>query len=159
MLQQTDHRNGGDREISLWRVDRVCTWLIVWVNQNFLVAGMELRDPRRELSSSKQAAFATGTTRNLLIWWRSCLIFWLYCLYCLILYQRQSSVCLIVQFLSWTFKAVSSIQNCISGLCNLHALLELSFAAAGSIELSTETCGLDDVFPPNDIGSRPEALC
>ena len=24
---------------------------------------------------------------------------------------------------------------------------------------STETCGLDDVFPPDDLGSRPEALC
>ena len=24
---------------------------------------------------------------------------------------------------------------------------------------SAETCGLDDVFPPDDIGSRPEALC
>ena len=22
-----------------------------------------------------------------------------------------------------------------------------------------ETCGLDDVFPPDDLGSRPEALC
>ena len=24
---------------------------------------------------------------------------------------------------------------------------------------SSETCGLDDVFPPDDLGSRPEALC
>ena len=24
---------------------------------------------------------------------------------------------------------------------------------------SAETCGLEDVFPPDDIGSRPEALC
>ena len=24
---------------------------------------------------------------------------------------------------------------------------------------SAETCGLDDVFPPDDLGSRPEALC
>ena len=24
---------------------------------------------------------------------------------------------------------------------------------------STETCGLDDVFPPDDLGSCPEALC
>ena len=24
---------------------------------------------------------------------------------------------------------------------------------------STENCGLDDVFPPDDLGSRPEALC
>ena len=24
---------------------------------------------------------------------------------------------------------------------------------------SVETCGLDDVFPPDDFGSRPEALC
>ena len=25
--------------------------------------------------------------------------------------------------------------------------------------ISAETCGLDDVFPPDDLGSRPEALC
>ena len=24
---------------------------------------------------------------------------------------------------------------------------------------SAETCGLDDMFPPDDLGSRPEALC
>ena len=24
---------------------------------------------------------------------------------------------------------------------------------------SAETCGLDDVFPPDDLGSRPETLC
>ena len=24
---------------------------------------------------------------------------------------------------------------------------------------SAQTCGLDDVFPPDDLGSRPEALC
>ena len=24
---------------------------------------------------------------------------------------------------------------------------------------SAETCGLDDVFPPDDLGSRPEVLC
>ena len=24
---------------------------------------------------------------------------------------------------------------------------------------SAETCGLDDVFPPDDLGSRPEAMC
>ena len=24
---------------------------------------------------------------------------------------------------------------------------------------SAETCGLDDIFPPDDLGSRPEALC
>ena len=24
---------------------------------------------------------------------------------------------------------------------------------------SAETCGLDDVFPPDDLGSHPEALC
>ena len=25
--------------------------------------------------------------------------------------------------------------------------------------ISAETCGLDDVFPPDDLGSRPKALC
>ena len=24
---------------------------------------------------------------------------------------------------------------------------------------SAETCGLDDVFPPDDLGSRPKTLC
>ena len=25
--------------------------------------------------------------------------------------------------------------------------------------IPAETCGLDDVFPPDDLGSRPETLC
>ena len=35
----------------------------------------------------------------------------------------------------------------------------LSFPLTIGRGTSTETCGLDDVFPPDDLGSRPEALC
>ena len=52
-------------------------------------------------------------------------------------------VCLFAQFLSRTFKAVSSIQNYISGIRTLHALLELPFAAASSIDLKLTLKGLN----------------
>ena len=35
----------------------------------------------------------------------------------------------------------------------------LSFPMTTGRGTSAETCGLDDVFPPDDLGSRPEALC
>ena len=36
-------------------------------------------------------------------------------------------------------------------------ILSIPFTTGRGI--SAETCGLDDVFPPDDLGSRPEALC
>ena len=134
MLQRIDCQNGGDWEIRLWRAVWICTWLVKWVNQNFLVAGKELRDLRRELASSKQAAFVVGMSRTC---WFSGRVFLLFCLYFKFEPSPASdeSVCLFAQFLSQTFEAVSSIQNHISGLRTLHALLELPFTAAGSIDL------------------------
>ena len=35
----------------------------------------------------------------------------------------------------------------------------LSIPLTTSPGTSAETCGLDDVFPPDDLGSRPEAHC
>ena len=73
--------------------------------------------------------------------WKS---FFLFCVY----FQFQpvpatiECVCLFAQFLSRTFKAVTSIQNYISGVRTLHALLEAPFHSADNIELKLTLRGL-----------------
>ena len=111
-----------------------------------MVAGKELTNLRHDLARSNPAAFATGTSRNLLIQWRS---FVLFCLYFKFepLPASVQCICLFVQFLSCTFKAVSSTQNYINGLHTLHALLELPFAAAGSLDLKLTLRGLKRAKP------------
>ena len=56
-------------------------------------------------------------------------------------------VCLFAQFLSRSFKAISSVQNYISGVRTLHALLEVPFSAASSIELKLTLRGLKRMKP------------
>ena len=42
-------------------------------------------------------------------------------------------------------------------LFQLRNILSIPFTTGRGT--SAETCGLGDVFPPDDLGSRPEALC
>lgn len=109
-----------------------------------LFTGRELKTLQREMAQSKRAAFANGTTKNFLLQWKS---FFIFCLYFSMnpLPASVECMCLYAQFLSRSFKAVSSIQNYISGVRTLHALLELPFAAAGSIELKLTLRGLKRV--------------
>ena len=48
----------------------------------------------------------------------------------------------------------ASINCCKKSYCNDHTITETTGRGT-----SAETCGLDDVFPPDELGSRPEALC
>ena len=54
-------------------------------------------------------------------------------------------------------------QHMIAGLeqegGSLIAPMALSIPLTTGRWTSAETCGLDDVFPPDDLGTRPEALC
>ena len=43
----------------------------------------------------------------------------------------------------------------IAPMALAHTLIPLTTGRGTSAEF----CGLDDVFPPDDLGSRPEALC
>lgn len=51
-------------------------------------------------------------------------------------------LCLFAQFLSKTFKAVTSVRNYISGIHTLHSLLDLTCPAFGSLELKLTLRGL-----------------
>ena len=51
-------------------------------------------------------------------------------------------VCLFAQFLTSSFKAVTSIQNYISGVGTLHALLDMHFPGTDNIELKLTLKGL-----------------
>ena len=99
------------------------------------------RSVKQTMKRTKKEAFATGTSQNLVVQWKS---FFLFCVY----FQFQpvpatiECVCLFAQFFSRTFKAVTSIQNYISGVRTLHALLEAPFHSADNIELKLTLRGL-----------------
>ena len=53
----------------------------------------------------------------------------------------------------WLISAHNVTRHYLSQICHpLHPIDNRSRTGA-------ETCGLDDVLPPGDLGSRPEALC
>ena len=54
--------------------------------------------------------------------------------------------------LRFHISCVPATKNCAIYMC-------VSIPLTTGRGTSAETCGLDDVFPPDDIGSRPEALC
>ena len=57
------------------------------------------------------------------------------------------SICRFAQFLSCSFKAVTSIQNYISRVRTLHALLEVPFPGTDNIELKLTLRGLQRLKP------------
>ena len=88
--------------------------------------------------------------------------------------SRKFSMCQYMNMPHWSHgkrKYWHSFNNLPIGrlfgsLVNREGKARLSFKTISSITTvttgrgtSAETCGLDDVFPPDDLGSRPEALC
>lgn len=110
------------------------TWLIVF-------SGSELSKLRKQLRGSKRAAFADGTTKNLLWQWK---LFFMFCLYFVFrpLPASVECLCLYAQFLSRTFKSVDSIRNYISGVRTLHSLVEVAYVANDSVDLKLTLRGL-----------------
>ena len=49
-------------------------------------------------------------------------------------------------------------KNQLINLLFLHQFAEDMKPSECRSDTSAETCGLDDEFPPDDLGSRPEAL-
>lgn len=76
----------------------------------------------RDLKGSNQSAFAEGTRKNLRVQWESFLMF---CLYFGLKFLPANTMTLqlFVQFLSRSFKSVSSIRNYLSGIRTVHLLL------------------------------------
>ena len=88
--------------------------------------GPILDQVQKDVLFSQRAAYAGGTLRNLELQWRT---FILFCLFfkLRILPASLQTVCAYAQFLSRTFKAVSSIRNYLNGVKVLHVLSGFEF--------------------------------
>ena len=106
----------------------------------------ELRKLREELKRTKKEAFTRGTTQNLVVQWKSFLLFCVYFQFNPVPASIEC-VCPFAQFLSRSFKAVTSIQNYISGVRTLHALLDVPFPGTDNIELKLTLKGLKRLKP------------
>ena len=133
---------------------------VAWMELVLFLAE-ELRELREELKKTKKEAFRRGTTQNLVAQWRS---FILFCVY--LQFQPVPAtiecICLFAQFLSCSFKAVTSIQNYISGVRTLHALLEVPFPGTDNIELKLTLRGLKRLKPHavrQAVPLSPHILC
>ena len=87
---------------------------------------VELLRLQADTSRSRKAAFSTGTSKNLAVQFKTFLIF---CLYFKLspLPASMNTVSLYAQFLSRSFKAVSSIKNYVNGVRILHLSLDVCF--------------------------------
>ena len=123
-------------------------WKLIW-----FLAG-ELQKLQEKLKRIKKEAFARGTTKNLEAQWRT---FLLLCVY----FQFNpvpamiECVCLFAQFLSRSSKAVPSIQNYISGVRMLHALLDVPLPGTDNIELKLPLKGLKQLKPHANRQAAP----
>ena len=90
---------------------------------------MELASLRREMRQSRKAAFADGTSRNLITQWKA---YFMFCIYFNfpILPSSTNVMCLYVQFLARSMTAFNSIQNYVSGVRSLHLRLGLPFPSS-----------------------------
>ena len=101
---------------------------------------MELASLRREVHQSRKAAFADGTSCNLITQWKA---YFMFCIYLNFPISPSSTnvMCLYVQFLTLSMTAFNSIQNHVSGVRSLHLRLELPFPSS-----PTEHFWLDSVL-------------
>jgi len=106
----------------------------------------QIRDLRKMLRRSKKAAFAQGTRSNLMVQWRSFLSF---CFFFQLpwLPTNAETLALYAQFLSFTFKATSSVSNYICGAKMLHTLTDTPAPAFQALELKLALRGLARLNP------------
>ena len=81
-----------------------------------------MKSLKSDLRSSNLSAYAQGSRKNLRIQWESFLMFCIYFNLCF-LPASTHTVQLYAQFLSRSFKSVSSVRNYLSGVRTIHRLL------------------------------------
>ncbi len=96
---------------------------------------------RFELVSVRRAAFAVGTWRNLHTQWFAFLLF---CIHYSLpwLPASRDTLCLFAQFLSRSFRSVSSIRNYVSAIRTLHSLTGYPCPDLSSLECRLTFRGL-----------------
>ncbi len=110
------------------------------------VVGPQLDRLHKDLKKSQRAAYAVGTRSNLLVQWKSFLLF---CSYFQLFFCPAShdTICLFAQFLSRSFKSVQSIKNYINGVKLLHMFLDAPLDTWDSFQLKLALKGLARLKP------------
>ena len=91
---------------------------------------------------SRSSAFASGTTKNLHLQWRTFIAF---CLFFQLgdIPASLNTICVYAQFLSRSFSSVDSVRNYLHGVKVLHVLLGYEFKHLESIDCRLLLRGLD----------------
>ena len=101
---------------------------------------------KEDLKVSNYSAYAEGSRRNLRVQWETFLLFCLHSqLVCLPV--STETLQMYAQFLSRSFKSVSSIKNYISGIRTVHQLLGISWDCVNSFLLNLTLRGIARLKP------------
>ena len=115
---------------------------------------------QKQVKTSMKAAFAEGTHKNLRVQWKA---YFLFCnFYGLVPIPATTEVlCLYGQFLGRSFKCAESIRNYISGVKNLHLMLDVKFPAENLFQLDLVFKGLTRLknhMPNRALPMTPQIL-
>ena len=113
----------------------------------------QLAQLRKEVTRSKRSAYAKSTNNNLRLQWKTYIAFALY-FDLQIVPTTIETLCLYAQFLSRSFKAISSVQNYVSAVKKLHLMLDVSYPQ-GDFELRLALKGLSRNNPHCPKQARP----
>ncbi len=126
----------------------------------FLFTESLLTKLMEELRTSRRAAFAEGTRKNLHTQWKSFIMFCLYFGFN-IMPASSTTLSLYIQFLARSFKSVQSIQNYVSGVKLMHILANAPCPQFDAVELKLAIRGMKRVkkhTPKQALPITPDIL-
>jgi len=91
-----------------------------------MVVGVQLEKLTRDVKDSRQAAFSLGTNRNLLVQFKTFVIFCIY-FHLVPVPVSLADLSMYVQFLSRSFKTVTAVKNYVHGVRILHLGIGATF--------------------------------
>lgn len=119
-----------------------------------VISDEQLKSLRSDLRESNLSACAEGTRRNLKIQWES---FVLFCVYFNLEFLPVSTqtLQLYAQFLSRSFKSVSSVRNYISGVRTIHQLLGYRVDSINQYLINFTLRGLSRIKSHTIVQAKP----
>ena len=99
---------------------------------------------RKEMKQTMKFAYAESTFKNLRIQWETFLMFYFY-------FKLEplpvsvETLCLYGQFLNRSFRSVQSIQNYLSGVKTLHAILDIEYPTSDLLQLKLLLKGISRI--------------
>lgn len=124
---------------------------------HFYFLDRELKQLRRDLKATRQAAFAVGTHKNHLTHWRT---YFFFCLYFSLdpLPASVDTVCLYCQFLSRSLTP-DSVRNYLSGAKFLHIALGHDFPSLKEFAIRVTLRGIDRLALHCPVRAPPVTPC